>query len=104
MLIGSLFDIDDRDDTESMLSDMSKSVVVGRTALLAEVTEQSSEVIDTAMARLGGTVIKRSVDEVEAEIAAAEKAQRQAKKEARKELHKARHKKHRMRLMRRLRS
>ncbi len=94
VLIGSLFDIDDADDTESVLSDISKSVVVGRTALLAEVTEQSSEVIDTAMARLGGTVLRRSVDEVEAEIAAAEKAQREAKKQAREELHKARHKKH----------
>ena len=38
--------------------------------------------------------LRRSVDEVEAEIAAAEKAQREAKKQACKELHKARHKKH----------
>lgn len=94
VLIGSLFDIHDADDTESVLSDISKSVRVGHTALLAEVTEQSPEVIDTAMARLGGSVLRRSVDEVEAEIAAAEKAQREAKKEARKELRKARHEKH----------
>jgi len=67
------------------------SVRVGHTSLLADVSEQSPDVIDTAMARLGGTVVRRSVDDVEAEIAAAEKAQHEAKKQARKELLKARH-------------
>jgi uncharacterized membrane protein len=94
LAIGSLFDIDDTDETESVLGEISKSVRAGRAALLAEVNEQSSEVIDTAMVQLGGTVLRRSVDEVEAEIAVTEKAQRDAKKEARKELHDARHKKH----------
>jgi uncharacterized membrane protein len=91
LLIGSLFDVHDADDTESVLSDISKTVRTDHTALLLQVTEQSPEVIDTAMARLGGSVLRRSVDDVEAEIAAAEKAQRAAKKEARKELRKARH-------------
>jgi hypothetical protein len=72
LLIRSLVDIDDADDTESVLSDISNSVGVGLTAFLAELTEHSSEVIDTAMARLGGIVLRRSVDEVEAEIAASE--------------------------------
>jgi hypothetical protein len=49
---------------------------------VAEVVEQSAEVIDTAMAQLGGTVVRRSVDEVEAEIAAAARAQREAKRKA----------------------
>ncbi|HEY7633455.1 MAG TPA: hypothetical protein VH817_22325, partial [Thermoleophilaceae bacterium] len=48
------------------------------------------EVIDSAMARLGGQVLRRSVVDVEEEIAAAEEAQAQAKREARKELHSAR--------------
>ena len=94
VLVGSLFDVHDTDDTESVLSDISKSVRVGHHALLAEVTEQSPEVIDSAMERLGGSVLRRSVDDVEAEIAAAEKAQREAKKEARKQLRRARHEKH----------
>ena len=38
------------------------------------------------MAQVGGTVARRSVADVEAEIAAAESAQRKAKREARKEL------------------
>jgi uncharacterized membrane protein len=90
LLIGSLFDIDDADDAESALTDVSRSVQVGRTALLAEVSEQSPEVLDAAMERLGGTVVRRSLDEVEAEIAAAEDAQRAAKKAARKHLHEQR--------------
>jgi uncharacterized membrane protein len=89
LLVGSLFDIDDVTTTESVLADISKQVQPNRTALLAQVTEQSPEVIDTAMARLGGEVLRRPAAEVEEEIAAAEEAQRKAKHEARKELHKA---------------
>lgn len=90
VLIGSLFDIDDVDSTESVLSEISKQVRPSRTAVLAQVTEQSPEVIDAAMARLGGDVLRRRVVDVEEEIAAAQEAQRKAKREARKELHQAR--------------
>ena len=89
-LVGSLFDIDDVETTESVLGEISKQVQPTRTAVLAQVTEQSPEVIDTAMARLGGEVMRRAVVEVEQEIAAAQEAQRKAESEARKELHQAR--------------
>jgi uncharacterized membrane protein len=94
VLIGSLFDGSDADETESVLAEISKSIRVGHNALLAEVSEQSPEVIDTAMTRLGGTVLRRRSDDVEAEVAAAEHAQREAKRKARKELLHARHEKH----------
>ena len=94
VLVGSLFDLDDADETESVLGDISRSVRPGHTALLAQVTEQSPEVIDVAMERLGGAVLRRPVHDVEAEIAGAEKAQREAKRKARKELRHARHEKH----------
>jgi len=61
-----------------------ETVRVGHNALLAELTEQSPEVVDTAMTRLGGRVLRRPIADIEAEIAAADKAQREAKKEARK--------------------
>jgi uncharacterized membrane protein len=86
LMVGSLFDLDDVERTESVLSEISESVRPGHTALLAQVTEESPEVVDTAMTRLGGTVLRRPVADVEAEIAAAEKAQRDAKREATKEL------------------
>jgi uncharacterized membrane protein len=93
VLVGSLFDLQDADDTDSVLAELSKTAEVGRNVLLAQVTEQSTDVIDTAMSHLGGTVLRRPVYEVEAEISAAEKAQREAKRKARKELREARQQK-----------
>jgi uncharacterized membrane protein len=93
VLVGSLFDLDDADDTDSVLGEISQSIGAGPAGLLADVSEPSTEVVDTAMQGLGGTVLRRSVDDVEAEIAAAEQAQREAKKKARKDLRDARHKK-----------
>ena len=93
LLLGSLFDLDEIDDSQSVLSDISRSVRVGHTSLLAELGEQSDEVVDAAMARLGGTVVRRSTADVEMELAAAEDAQHEAKKKARKELREARREK-----------
>jgi len=93
LAVGSLFDLSDAEDSDSVLSEVSKTVKVGRTSLLATVVEQSPEVVDAAMARLSGTVVRRSVADVEAEIAAAEEAQREAKRKARAELRQARREK-----------
>jgi uncharacterized membrane protein len=93
VLVGSLFDEDDTDATESALADISKSIPVGRTGLLADVSEDSPAAIDAVMANLSGTVLRRSAIDVQAEVAAAEDAQREAKKKAREELRDARHKK-----------
>lgn len=86
VLVGSLFDLDEVERTESVLSEISASVRPGHPALLAQVTEPSPELVDTAMVRLGGTVLRRPVADVEAEIAAAEEAQREAQRQATKEL------------------
>ena len=93
LLLGSLWDLDDADTTESALGEVSKSVEVGRNSLLAQVVEQSPEVLDTAMARLGGTVVRRPVYEIEDEIARAQEAQREAKKQANAKLREERHEK-----------
>ena len=90
LMVGSLFDLDDVETTDSVLSEISHQVRLSRTAVLAQVTEQSPEVIDNAMAQLGGEVLRRPIVDIEDEIAAAQEAQRKAKREARKELHKAR--------------
>ena len=83
---GALFDIHDAGEKESALAGISSSVKAGRTALLAVIDEQSPDVIDTAMSGLGGTILRRSVADVDAEVTAAKKAQRKARLEARKEL------------------
>ena len=93
VLVGSLFDFDEAVTTESVLGEISKQVQPTRTALLAEVTEPSPEVIDAAMAKLGGEVMRRPAVAVEGEIAAAQEAQRKAEHEARTELRRARREK-----------
>jgi uncharacterized membrane protein len=86
LFVGSLIDLSDISEVDSALAAISGSARVGHTALLAVVDERSPEVVDAAMAQVGGTVTRRSVADVEAEIAAAESAERKAKWEARKEL------------------
>ena len=90
LLVGSLFDLDEADQVETSLGQLSKSVAPGATAVLAVVTEPSPEIVDAAMAALGGTVLRRSVDEVEAEVAAIEDAEAKAALEAQRELVRAR--------------
>jgi uncharacterized membrane protein len=92
LVIGSLFDDDDDDNTKSVLGDLSSSIRVGPPGLLAEASEQDPAAVDAVMAHLGGTVVRRSVSDVELEIAAAQDAQREAKKKARDELREAHHK------------
>jgi len=91
LIVGSLYDLADYEETDSALGAISSSVKAGRTALLAEVVEGSPDVIDAEMSGVGGTVLRRSVADVEAEIAVAEEAERKAKREARKELMRSRH-------------
>jgi uncharacterized membrane protein len=93
LLLGSLYDLADADDTDSALAQVSKTVQVGRNSLLAQVVEQSPDVLDGAMARLSGTVVRRPVYEIEDEIARAEEAQREAKQQARAKLREERHEK-----------
>ena len=90
VLIGSLFDLDDLDETDSVLSEMSRTLRVGHASVVAEIDEESPEVVDAAIHRLDGTVLRLPLADVEAEIAAAEEAQRAAKQEARKKLHEQR--------------
>ena len=94
IVAGALYDDDDDEHRESVLSDMSSELHPTRTAVLAQVSEPSAEVVDEAMSQLGGTVTRQPLDEVEAEIAAAKDAQHEAAKKAREELRDARHAKH----------
>jgi uncharacterized membrane protein len=90
LVVGSLFDIYDADVSDSALATISGSVKVGHTALLAVIDEPTTEIVDAAMSDAGGTVARRPLADIEAEIAAAEDAERTAKREARKELHRGR--------------
>lgn len=86
LLVGSLFDVEDDDRTESVLSQLSQWTRVGHPTLLAEGFEPDPGPIDSVVSSLSGNVVRRPVEEVEAEIAAGHKAQREAKRQARKVL------------------
>ena len=95
VLVGSLFDLDEEEGTESVLEAIARTVRPGHDTLVAELNEPSDhEVVDAVMESRSGTVIRREVRDVEAEIAAAEEAQHKAKKEARKRLREEREAKH----------
>ena len=86
LLTGGVIDLDTDERDDSVLSSFVRHIQPGETAVLAHVNEQSDEVVDNAMAGLGGSVLRQGAAEVEAELAAAEEARRKAEHEARMEL------------------
>ena len=81
--IGAAVDLDRADEGDEVLTQMSMAIPVGSSALIAEVDEYAVEVVDGEMAALGGTVIRRSAEEVLAELEAAEEAAEASAREAR---------------------
>ena len=95
VLVGSLFDIEDTDDTESVLAAISQEIRPGHNTLLAELQEPSDhQVVDSVIESRSVNVLRRPAADVEAEMAAAEKAQHEARKKARRELRHEREEKH----------
>lgn len=95
LVIGSVVDGHHADEADSVVSDISKSIQVGQSTVVAQLVEERPETIDSAISQLGGSVLRRPLDDVKAEVAVADNAQRQAEKEARTQLRDARHKMHR---------
>jgi hypothetical protein len=91
VLAGALVDAREVDQADSALDSFSKRLQVDQAALVAELVERDPAIVDSAMAELGWRVLRRTLDEVEAEVAVAEKAQRKVEKKAREQLLKARH-------------
>jgi hypothetical protein len=60
LLMGSLFDLDEMDQSDSRPGRISKSVRPEHTAVLARVGEQTPEVVDLPMSQLGGAVLRRA--------------------------------------------
>ena len=83
---GAVIDLETDERDDSVLSSFVRHIQPGETTVLAHVNEQVDEVVDNAMAGLGGRVFRQCAAEVEAELAAAEEARRKAEDEARREL------------------
>jgi uncharacterized membrane protein len=82
-LIGGAIDVRRAEQTEDALSAFAQAIPPGSNALVAIVSEPAVEVIDGEMGKLGGEVTRRPLDEVMAELEAAEDAAEAAAKEAR---------------------
>jgi uncharacterized membrane protein len=91
-LAGAVYDADQGDSDEAALADLAAGIPAGATGLVAIVGEVAVEVVDGAMGKLGGTVVRRSRADVLAELEAAEDAQEAAEKEARHQLREKRRK------------
>jgi len=89
MAVGAAVDLDRADEADDVLSQMSESIPLGTTALVAELDESAVEVVDGEMAVLGGIVIRRPAEEVLAELEAAEEAAEASEKEARRVMREA---------------
>ncbi|OBI17568.1 hypothetical protein A5712_23655 [Mycobacterium sp. E2327] len=83
-LVGGIYEMDQADVQDETLAEVGRHVPPGHNALLAEVDEYAEEVVDGAMTAQGGTVLRRSADDVLAEIEAAEEAAEEARRQARK--------------------
>lgn len=84
LLVGGLYDAWRADRGDSILAEISRLIPIGGTALVAEVDEYATEVVDKLMTGLGGTVYRRSAALVLGEMEAAEDAYEQAQKAAEK--------------------
>ena len=85
-LIGSSVSMGKASDRLSVLEQMMRAMPVGSTTLIATVEEAAVEVVDKLAADLGGTVLRRPLGAVEAEIDAEADASAAAADEARKVL------------------
>jgi uncharacterized membrane protein len=82
-LVGGSFDLDRADESDEALSVLGRAIPPGSTALIADVTEPETELIDAKMDLLGGEVTRRSVVDVVAELGTAHEAAEAAAREAR---------------------
>jgi uncharacterized membrane protein len=81
--MGSLFDVDRAVTSDEALTVLGRAIPPESTAVIASVEEPAVEVIDGEMKKLDGEVTRRPVDEVMAELEAAEDAADAAAREAR---------------------
>jgi uncharacterized membrane protein len=71
---GSVGEVARADDEDFALEAIGAHITPGSPALVAEVSEPAEEVLDKAMAALGGTVTRRPANDVYGEVVAAEDA------------------------------
>ena len=82
-MIGAAVDVERADASYGALGVLGSAIPPESTAVIASVTEQTVEVIDGEMGKLGGEVTRRPVGQVMGELEAADDAAGAAAREAR---------------------
>jgi len=83
IVAGAAYEAGEAADTDDGFTALSKRIPASGNALLAEMTETSHAIADDIATKLGGSITRIPVAEVEAEVAAAKDAADKAAKEAR---------------------
>ncbi len=94
LLLGGAIDLEEDQNEGSVLAEISTRVRTGSDVLLAEVEEQTPEVVDHAMNAMSGTVLRRTLVSVETEMAYAQEVHQQVRSTARRKLHEERKRAH----------
>jgi uncharacterized membrane protein len=81
-LVGGVFDAQRTSTSESALGQIGRTIPPGSTALIADVHELATEVLDGEMKQLGGELVRRPTNDVLAEVAAAQDAAQAAAEQA----------------------
>jgi uncharacterized membrane protein len=81
---GALYDADRLDQGDEAIEQFGALVPTGRNALLAETVEDATAPLDKFVSDLGGTIVRRPLDEVIAELEAQQAAAEAADEAARK--------------------
>ena len=81
---GALHDADRLDKGDEAIEQFGALVPTGVNALLAETVEDTTEPLDRFVSEMGGTIVRRPIDEVVAELEAQQAAVEEAEKAARK--------------------
>lgn len=82
-LVGSAVDVDRAEDQDDALGALATAIAPGRNAILAETDETDTAALDEFVARYGGVVHRRLLDDVLAELEAQQQAQADAAAAAR---------------------
>ncbi len=81
-ILGGMRDAREILEDQNLFQVISKDMAVGGTALIGEIEGEKSPAVDQIVRRLGGELLRRPTDDVEADVRAMEQAQDSARSEA----------------------
>lgn len=81
-LIGGMRDAREIMSDQNLFKTLSQDMQVGNTALIGEIENEKSNIVQQIVRRLGGELLRRPTEDVEADLRAMEQAQHSAREEA----------------------